>query len=72
MEDQTSVRKEFERFDRPTALTPYLGFTQLARDRLAESREVILEKIVVGAGPHRFDRGLFADAARHDDERQSV
>ena len=41
-----------------------------APDRLAEAGETILEQIVGGAALEHVDRGLLADAAGDDDERQ--
>jgi hypothetical protein len=51
------------------ALAPHLRIAQLAVDGGNETREVVLDDVVVGAVFHRLDGNLFANRARHEDER---
>ena len=48
----------------------FLVFAQLTIDGRTQSKQFVLEHVVVRAGAHRFHRGLLADGSRHDDERQ--
>jgi hypothetical protein len=50
-------------------LAPHRGVSQLALDRRRQPREVALDDVVLGAGPHRRHGRLFADRARDEDER---
>src|SRR5690606_24214838 len=52
------------------ALAADAGLLHLAVDGGAQAGEVVLREEVVGAGLHRLDGDLLADAARDDDERQ--
>ena len=45
------------------------GFAQLALNRGPEPPQVLLEHVVVCTGAHRVDRGVLADGAGDDDER---
>ena len=51
-------------------LAPDRRFAQLALDGRSQPREVALHDVVLGAGPHRGDGGVFADGSRDEDERQ--
>ena len=55
---------------RPPAVLPPARRAKLAFDRRRQAREVRLHHVVVGACPHRLDRGLLADLAGDDDERE--
>ena len=52
-----------------TGLPPQFGVAELTIDRSGQAREIVLEHVVVRAGPHRRDRCLLADGAGDDDER---
>ena len=52
------------------ALAAHRGLAQLALDRRRQPRQVALHDVVVRAGLHRGDGGVFADRARDEDERQ--
>ena len=52
------------------ALAPHAGVPQLALDRGHQPLQAALHDVVVRAGPHRRDGGVFADRAGHEDERQ--
>ena len=51
------------------ALAADRRFTQLALDGRRQPREVALHDVVVRAGLHRGDGGVFADRAGDEDER---
>ncbi len=51
-------------------LAPDRGFAQLTLDRGSQPREIALHDVVVSAGPHRGDGGVFADRSRDEDEGQ--
>jgi hypothetical protein len=50
-------------------LAPDRGFAQLTLDRGSQPREIALHDVVVSAGSHRGDGGVFADRSRDEDER---
>ena len=51
------------------ALAPHVGIAQFAVDRGDQAAQVVLDDVVVGAVLHRIDGDLFADRARHENER---
>ena len=52
------------------ALAPHARVAQLALDGRDQPLQAAFHDVVVRAGPHRGDGGVFADRARHEDERQ--
>ena len=53
---------------RPAALAPHLGVAQLPLDGRNQAPQIPLGEKVLRARFHRFDRDVFADRARDEDE----
>ena len=49
--------------------TPRFAGLHGVQQRRHQARQVVLEQVVAGAIAHGFDRGVFADLAGHQDER---
>ena len=58
-----------ERLVGTSPLAPHLDFAQLALDSRYEPAQMVPGHEILGARAHDLDRGLFAHAARDDDER---
>ena len=68
----SSCRRCFEATELAVGLdpgAPRLGGVDRVQQRRHEAREVVLQQVVAGAVAHRLDRGLLADLARDQDER---
>ena len=64
------IRQVDEALFDPAALTPHARVAQLALDGGDQALQAAFHQVVVRAGPHRGDGGVFADGPRHEDERQ--
>ena len=64
------IREMLEPLFDPPPVAADRGLAQFAIDRRHEPFEVPLHDVVVCAALHRTHRRIFADGARHEDERQ--